>query len=451
MIPNPISFYNLISNSNDSIGGNNGTDNSISYVSSGVISNCASYTTSSSRISLGDPTNLKFSGAHTISGWINLGGTNPVNLDPFVFKGNDGVDFFCIAVYWTSSTNLRYYINSNRTTNTGVTCDGTTVVDSNWHMITAVYTGSVMNLYWDSVLIGTTSSSITIDTTDNWYIGNTNTSRSVNKKMNSVGFWSSALSIDSIQKLYNAGRANNFPFNEGISNSLAAYWKLNESSGNASDSIGGYTLTNNNTVTYSSGKINNGANFLGSSSQYLSVNRSVGDSLDIRGNISFSFWAKLSNANPDGCLISTLDTGVNKRKFEVAILSSSPNIMRVQYNSNDSTNTYWDFNMSNYESNAWTHFGFGITVSGPSIIAKINGSTVSPIASSTSATSIQSSNAQLCIGRRSNATTYLTGSLDEVGIWSRALNDSELKQLYNGSSGLSYPFYSSMAISQLMR
>jgi len=65
---NLISFYQLDSDSTDSVGSNNGTDTSISYVSSGGIDNVADFTAStSSRISLGTPADLKFGNGSTDS------------------------------------------------------------------------------------------------------------------------------------------------------------------------------------------------------------------------------------------------------------------------------------------------------------------------------------------------------------------------------------------------
>ena len=209
---NLVSYYKFdSSNSNDSVGSNNGTDTTISYVA-GLIGNGASYTANSSRISLGDPANLKFSGAHTLNIWINMGGTNRANLDQLFSKGNDGTDFSCITLYWSNSNTLVYGINANRTTNTRVEISNTVTVDSNWHMVTAVYTGTNMYLYWDGTQIATTSTSITIDTTDNWYIGNTNSTRSVNKKLDEAGMWSRALSGSEITQLYNSGNGNQYPF-----------------------------------------------------------------------------------------------------------------------------------------------------------------------------------------------------------------------------------------------
>jgi len=44
------------------------------------------------------------------------------------------------------------------------------------------------------------------------------------------------------------------------------------------------------------------------------------------------------------------------------------------------------------------------------------------------------------LGKSIYNSNYWTGSLDEVGIWNRALTDTEVSQLYNSGSGRSYPF-----------
>jgi len=41
---------------------------------------------------------------------------------------------------------------------------------------------------------------------------------------------------------------------------------------------------------------------------------------------------------------------------------------------------------------------------------------------------------------RGVAGRFLTGKIDEVGIWSRALNSTEITELYNSGDGFAYPF-----------
>jgi hypothetical protein len=42
---------------------------------------------------------------------------------------------------------------------------------------------------------------------------------------------------------------------------------------------------------------------------------------------------------------------------------------------------------------------------------------------------------QLAIGARSTFANGLTGRIDEVGLWSRALTAAEVAQLYNAGAG----------------
>jgi hypothetical protein len=53
-------------------------------------------------------------------------------------------------------------------------------------------------------------------------------------------------------------------------------------------------------------------------------------------------------------------------------------------------------------------------------------------------TSIFNGGDALWIGRGEGK--YLDGVMDELGIWSRALTSTEVTSLYNGGSGLQYPF-----------
>lgn len=75
-----------------------------------------------------------------------------------------------------------------------------------------------------------------------------------------------------------------------LGNGAVAYWRLDESSGNATDSIGGNTGTNSN-VTYTTGKINNCAVFNGSSALFsVTTNASLQSSV-----FTYAAWVKTSS------------------------------------------------------------------------------------------------------------------------------------------------------------
>jgi hypothetical protein len=47
------------------------------------------------------------------------------------------------------------------------------------------------------------------------------------------------------------------------------------------------------------------------------------------------------------------------------------------------------------------------------------------------------------IGELDGLARDIAGTFDEIGFWSRALSSEEILMLYNGGTGLSYPFDSS--------
>jgi hypothetical protein len=277
---NLVSYYKLDGNSNDNKGSNNGTDTSIDYgVTYGKFGQGALINANSDRISLGDPASLKFSGAHTITTWVNLLNTNRAAVDQIVFKGNDGVDFGCLFLSFTGTNTLRYGMLANRAVNSAVTCDYTFTLDSNWHLVTATYTGADMFLYWDGVQVGTTHTSISIDTTGNWYLGNTNGSRAVTKHLDDVAFFSRALTASEIQQLYFAG-------------STKAYYPLN---GNSNDYSGNGNHGTDTAITYPQGKFGQAAKFDGSSS---SISLGAGSSFN-NATFTYSAWVNLQTAPTD--------------------------------------------------------------------------------------------------------------------------------------------------------
>jgi len=78
--------------------------------------------------------------------------------------------------------------------------------------------------------------------------------------------------------------------------SIAGYWPLDESSGIAHDStVDGNNLTNNNTVTYASGKINNGASLASASSQYFSIPDFSQTGLGLNSSYTYAGWIKFAS------------------------------------------------------------------------------------------------------------------------------------------------------------
>lgn len=204
-----------------------------------------------------------------------------------------------------------------------------------------------------------------------------------------------------------------------IDNAIA-YYKFDESSGDASDSVASNTLTNVNTVTYSAGKINNGANFAQASSQYF-----TGGSITMPAAFTVSGWFKLNSVS------GNLDTIFN--------------------HNSTGANAIWVGAVNNalYLSNFTTDINTGAVLSASTwyfFVAKSDGTTASisinagtPV---TGAVSHSSTATTFWVGERqdSNASTYLDGSIDELYIVGRQITGTEETTLYNSGAGLQYPF-----------
>jgi hypothetical protein len=228
------------------------------------------------------------------------------------------------------------------------------------------------------------------------------------------------------------------------------YWKLDESSGNAADATGnGYTMTNSN-VTYSAGKINNGADF-NSTSDRLSNTNAV---FDFQRNVAFSvqFWVNLTALGSNQFLVSNQEgtstfigwclyhSSSGKINFDMYQNLSGPIALAV------ATPT------SAISAGSYAHVVFtkstATTVSGVKIY--VNGTSQSLTTGLDTLTSNITYAADLNFGTRTGASSNMNGQLDEIGIWDVELTGSEVTELYNGGAGLAYPFGSLAVASSFM-
>lgn len=223
-----------------------------------------------------------------------------------------------------------------------------------------------------------------------------------------------------------------------LTDNLTAYYKLDESSGDAADATGGgYTLTNNGTTTYSSAKINNGADFgTSNSTKFLSRTTPV-----ITGNITVSFWFKANSEPASGIndgIFSIHDNSTSLKNYGV-FYQNNAGTKRIQfdYHKNNVSDNYVTYNVTLGTTN-WNHFAF--TWNGTTFTGYFNGASVgTPLTISGGGSGTVGTNGPK-IGKTERFTIYSQGMIDECGIWSRALSGSEITSLYNSGSGLAYPF-----------
>lgn len=276
--------------------------------------------------------------------------------------------------------------------------------DGNWHMGTFWFDNSAQKIYIkidDGTAVEDAVTGTTRITNNQTFTFN----EALTGNVDEVGMWNRVLTSAEITALYAAGSGLQYPFGVSLADSCIAYYKLDEASGNAADSVGSNTLTNTN-VTYGTGKINNGAVFNSTSDTLIGTS--------IPNPHAFTFWYNvtannsrvfLANASPDNTIqsdaVSTptwlIYDGAANRSFTTTI-----------------KNTTWTFiafirNGSNYD-------------------LYENGSYQESVASN-----------QISFDKIGRSGSDIAGTIDEVGIWSY-LSSSDVATLYNSGAGLQYPF-----------
>lgn len=223
-----------------------------------------------------------------------------------------------------------------------------------------------------------------------------------------------------------------------LTDNLEAYWKFDESSGNAIDSTANNNdLTNNNTVTYVAAKINNGADLESASSQYFSIADASQTGLDFSDALTFAGWVKYESiALDDSPFIFKREAAGNQRAYDFYSNTTSLNFDSYTDGSTLGCN----------ETVAWvpltgTFYHVAVTKSGTTVKFYVNASQQGTDQAGSNATIFNASSA-FELGSFLANPSYFDGIMDEWGCWSRALSATEISELYNGGNGLSYPFSS---------
>lgn len=228
-----------------------------------------------------------------------------------------------------------------------------------------------------------------------------------------------------------------------LTDSLVAYWKLDEASGPRADSHGSNTLTDNNTVASAAGKVATAGDFEFSNQEYLSR----ADNADLStGDIDFTLqaWVRLESETADGYSAIMGKWGaaggreyllyyLNGVGFSFSVSSNGTNPTDLTSGFGTQTNGTW------YLIHAWhdaANNQLGISV---------NAGT--PTTTSYSA-GVFDSGSEFVIGRNTGGGPggYFDGLIDEVGFWKRVLTSGERTQLYNGGSGLAYPLSTGVTV-----
>lgn len=223
-----------------------------------------------------------------------------------------------------------------------------------------------------------------------------------------------------------------------LTDNIVSYWKLDESSGNAADSVGSITLTNNNSVSYLAGLINNAADF-GSANTSKSLGQTSATPIaSYASDQTYSAWVYFSGDPTTGTNL-IWETAWSGSTY-LALYTSGGNItVRVQGAQVDTAQSITQ--------NTWHHVCFTLT-SGGTFNLYFNGTNIKNTTLTPGGGYGGNSGFELGgDGVVNGAGWWLKGRVDEVGVWSRVLSSSECQQLYNSGSGLAYPFATPAAVS----
>lgn len=222
---------------------------------------------------------------------------------------------------------------------------------------------------------------------------------------------------------------------------LVSYWELEEASGTRTDIAGSNDLTDQNTVTQTTGKQGNAALFTAANSEYLSITDAAQTGLGITGDISLGGWVNFASLPTDGnsmWFAGKWATAGNQRGYRFGISNTSgvyslmgsisvsgaggSAVDEVTHTFSPSTSTWYHV--------VWTY-------EASTAVQKIhlNGSEV---ASATGIrNSIHDSTTIFALGEV-NLASHLDGALDEFLVADAVLTSTEVTFLYNSGSGRPY-------------
>ena len=210
-----------------------------------------------------------------------------------------------------------------------------------------------------------------------------------------------------------------------LNTDLVSYWKLNVGSSNQIDSVNSNDGTVDGATYTASGKIGGAYNFDGTNDR---INISNDASFNSLSAYSISAWIYRDGTSDDFIFSKLNDFTEHNKNYEFGIESNKIFLLNGNgggYNKVLGTSTL--------SSSTW-YFVVGVW-DGTDIKVYLDGSLdCSPISS----TVVSFGTTAIALGTRQTGYAFFDGKIDEVGFWDRALTSTEITQLYNGGTGITY-------------
>ena len=220
------------------------------------------------------------------------------------------------------------------------------------------------------------------------------------------------------------GWRNFVPTNNPLWDNLLAYWSGDNT---ANDSKGTANGTLVNGATYSTGKINGGFSLDGIN-DFISISPSFGTNLMTNTKAhSYAAWIYPNNVTTGNAFI--VQCGQSDNGTTMALSTN-----KLAYFFNGGNGTAVSNGSLSISANAWNHVAISYNGSGQ-VSFYING----VFDSTRNAAWVNGATSNITrIGAYMGGLLYFNGKIDEVAIWSKALNSTEVTELYNGGAGKQY-------------
>jgi hypothetical protein len=209
-------------------------------------------------------------------------------------------------------------------------------------------------------------------------------------------------------------------------NDLVSWWDLDETSGPRADSVGSNDLTDNNTVTYESGKIGNAAKYIAANNEYL-----TGTPIDITGDWSFSIWANVKEASPIGAPVYLRNWKLSGFVTSMQLAQNAfGTTFRLYVYDEDAANV---FAQKTSVGIGWHNF-VGVYNSTTRVVTLYVDDDGSPATSGVLPKAIRTESDEMRIGHTFDYAE------DLLGIWDRQLTSDEVTELYNLGASIKNTF-----------
>jgi hypothetical protein len=228
-------------------------------------------------------------------------------------------------------------------------------------------------------------------------------------------------------------RGGNSSAAQSLYQGLQVYYNLDEASGGRSAAFqnASLSLTDNNTVTSTTGKLGLAAQFTRANQESLTVADNASLSFGSNTNFTISCWVNFTSLTGGEALIGKWNVfGSGQREYEILYLAGGTQRFQFSVTTNGTTITTVTANNFGAASTSTWYFVVA-SYDGSNISINVNNGTAN---TATFTAGVFDGSSNFAIGNDSDG-DFMDGLIDMVAVWKRTLSAAELAYLYNSGNG----------------